>query len=141
MANAIYPAFKNGLLQGSYNLSTATVKVSLVNTSGGGTTYTYSAAHDFFDDVPSGAIFATSSAGLTTKTFTAGTFDADNLTFTAVATSANTIDALILWIDTAGASSTDPLVAYLDTGISGLPTSPNGGDITITWDAAGIFTL
>lgn len=141
MSNAIYPAFKAALMIGTYNMSSATVKVSLVNTAGSGTLYTYSAAHDFFDDVASGSIFATSAAGLTSKTFTAGTFDADNITFTAVTTSANTIDAVILWIDTAGASSTDPLVAYLDTGISGLPTSPNGGDITITWDVAGIFTL
>lgn len=141
MANALYPSFKAGLLVGTYNLSTATVKVSLVNTGGTGTTYTYSAAHDFFDDITAGAIFATSSAGLTTKTTTGGTFDADNITFTAVTSSANTIDAVILWIDTAGASSTDPLIAYLDTGLTGLPTSPNGGDITITWDAAGIFTL
>jgi hypothetical protein len=33
------------------------------------------------------------------------------------------------------------LVAYLDTGVTGLPVTPNGGDITISWHASGIFQL
>jgi hypothetical protein len=125
---------------GTYNASTLPIKALLVNTSGSGTLYTYSAVHDFKDDVPTASIFATSSA-LTSKTFTSGVFDADNVTFTAVTASANTIEAIILYGDTAGADSTDPLIAYLDTGITGLPTSPNGGDITITWDVLGILGL
>lgn len=141
MTNQIYPAFKNALLQAQYNMSTLDIRVMLVNTAGSGTLYTYNAAHDFRDDVAAGSIFATSAAGLSGKTFTAGTFDANNVTFTAVPSSADTIDAVILFIETAGANSTDPLICYLDTGVTGLPTSPNGGDITITWDAAGIFTL
>ena len=32
-------------------------------------------------------------------------------------------------------------MANIDTGVTGLPVTPNGGDISITWNASGIFTL
>ena len=49
MANAIYPLYKQALLDASSNVDVndGTVKVALVDTG----TYTYSAAHDFYDDV------------------------------------------------------------------------------------------
>jgi hypothetical protein len=37
--------------------------------------------------------------------------------------------------------STSALICFLDTGVTGLPVTPNGGDITITWNASGIFAL
>ena len=46
----------------------------------------------------------------------------------------------MIYIDT-GVAGTSRLIAYIDTGVTGLPVTPNGGDINITWDAAGIFTL
>ena len=46
----------------------------------------------------------------------------------------------MIYIDT-GSSATSRLVAYLDTGVTGLPVTPNGGDIAITWSASGIFKL
>ena len=133
MANAIYPKYKEALLNGSANtdMSSGTVKVALVDTG----TYTYNSAHDFLDDV-SGRVGTDQTLG--TKTFTNGTFDAANSTWTAV--SGSTAEALVIYIDT-GTAGTSRLVAYLDTGITGLPVTPNGGDITVTWDAAGIFTL
>ena len=30
---------------------------------------------------------------------------------------------------------------YLDTSVTGLPVTPNGGNITVTWNASGISTL
>jgi hypothetical protein len=71
MANAIYPKWKETALQGSSNLSTANVKVLLIDTNGG-TPYTYSAAHQFLSDVPAGARVA-SSGNLASKTFTNAT--------------------------------------------------------------------
>ena len=38
-------------------------------------------------------------------------------------------------------SATSPLVAFIDTGVTNLPVPPNGGDIAITWNASGIFSL
>jgi hypothetical protein len=133
MANAIYPKYKEALLGGLTNidLDGGTVKVALIDTG----TYTYSTAHDFYNDV-TGVVGTPQTIG--TTTVTNGTFDGDNVTFTAV--SGNSVEALIIYIDT-GVAGTSRLVAYIDTGVTGLPVTPNGGDITITWDAAGIFTL
>lgn len=133
MANAIYPKYKEALLNGSANtnMSSGAVKVALVDTG----TYTYSSAHEFLSSL-TGRVGTDQTLG--TKTFTNGTFDADNATWTAV--SGNSCEALVIYIDT-GVAGTSRLVAYLDTGVTGLPVTPNGGNISVTWDAAGIFTL
>lgn len=133
MANAIYPIYKQALLDGLTNtdLNDGTVKVALVDTG----TYTYSAAHDFLDDL-TGVVGTAQTIG--TTTVTNGLFDGDNVTFTAV--SGNTVEALVIYIDT-GVAGTSRLVAYIDTSVTGLPVTPNGGDITITWNASGIFQL
>jgi hypothetical protein len=54
MANAIYPKYKQALLTGDSNIDieSGTVKVALVDTG----TYTYNAAHDFYDDVSAGVV-------------------------------------------------------------------------------------
>lgn len=134
MSNAIYPKFKEALLDGSSNidLNDGTVKVILVDTAD----YTYSAAHDFLDDVAAGARVAT--ATLANTTVTNGLFDADDATFTSV--TGDTSEALIIYIDT-GSESTSRLVAYIDTGVTGLPVTPNGGNIALAWNASGIFQL
>jgi len=135
MANAIYPKYKQALLTGDTNIDieSGTVKVALVDTG----TYTYNAAHDFYDDVSAGVVGTPQT--LATNTVTSGLFDsATNPTFTAV--SGATCEALIIYIDT-GVAGTSRLVAYLDTSVTGLPVTPNGGDISITWNASGIFQL
>ena len=99
--------------------------------------YTYSAAHDFLDDVPLAARVATS-PNLGSKTFANGLFDAADTTFTAV--TGDVSEALIIYVDT-GAAATSRLVAFFDTGVTGLPVTPNGGDINVVWNASGIFQL
>lgn len=133
MANAIYPKYKEAIISGgsNTNLSSGTVKAALVDTG----TYTYNSAHDFYDDV-SGVVGTP--VTLSSKTVTNGTFDAADSTFTSV--SGSTVEAIIIYIDT-GSSATSRLVAFLDTGFTGLPVTPNGGDILVTWNASGIFTL
>jgi hypothetical protein len=133
MANAIYPLYKQALLDASsdVDLNDGTVKVALVDTD----TYTYSAAHDFLDDL-SGVVGTAQTIGNTTVT--GGVFDGDNVTFTAV--SGAEVEALVIYIDT-GNAATSRLVAYIDTGQTGLPVTPNGGDIQIQWNASGIFAL
>jgi len=134
MANALYPKWKQALLDFTANndISAGTVKAALVDTG----TYTYSAAHDFYDDVSAAVVGTPQTIG--TKTYTDGVFDGDNVTFSAV--SGNTCEAIVIYIDT-GVAGTSPLVAYIDTGVTGLPVTPNGGDINITWNASGIFAL
>ena len=43
-----------------------------------------------------------------------------------------TINAIVIYKDT-GTEATSPLIAYIDTA-TGLPITPNGGDIIVTWD-------
>lgn len=133
MANAIYPKYKEALLDGAANtdVNDGPVKVALIDTG----TYTYSAAHDFYDDVT--GVVGTPQA-IANTTVTNGLFDGDDVTFTAV--TGSSVEALIIYIDT-GTAGTSRLVAYIDTGVTGLPATPNGGDIAITWNASGIFQL
>jgi len=133
MANAIYPLYKQSLLDGDTNidLNDLTVKVALVDTG----TYTYSAAHQFLTSLT--GVVGTAQT-IANTTVTNGLFDGDNVTYTAV--TGNSAEALVIYIDT-GTAGTSRLVAYIDTGVTGLPVTPNGGDITITWNASGIFQL
>ena len=136
MANAIYPKYKEALLAGSANISltSGTVKAALIDTG----TYTYSASHQYYSDL-SGVVGTPVEIGAT-KSVTAGTFDGADVTFTSV--SGASAEAVVIYIDT-GSPSTSRLVAYQDTNVTGLPITPNTGDISITWDngANKILTL
>lgn len=133
MPNAIYPKYKEAIIQSSANSSlTGTVKVALVDTG----VYTYSAAHEFLSSL-TGRVGTDQTIGAT-KSYTNGVFDGGDVTFPAV--TGNSAEALVIYIDT-GVAGTSRLVAFIDTGVTGLPVTPNGGDITVTWNASGIFAL
>lgn len=138
MANAVYPLWKQEILKGTSNnlLNSAEgatgVFCSLVDTG----TYTYSAAHQFFSSL---AGIVGTDQEILTKTQTNGTFDGTDLTYTAV--TGASVEALVLYRKNAGANTTWPLVLYEDTSVTGLPVTPNGGNITVTWNASGIFTV
>lgn len=134
MANALYPLWKEALLQFSTNnnLSAGTVKAALIDTG----VYTYSAAHQFWSSAVAGVIGTPQT--LASKTFTNGVFDAADVTMNNV--TGASAEAIIIYIDT-GVNGTSPLVCYLDTGVTGLPVTPNSGNITIQWNASGIFGL
>lgn len=87
------------------------------------------ATHDAFDDVTVAGRVALSAA-LGTKTNTDGVLDAADVTLTAVA--GDPSELIILYKDS-GVEATSFLLAAWDTA-TGLPVTPNGGDITITWD-------
>lgn len=134
MANAVFPKYKEALLTGSTNISltSGTVKAALIDTG----VYTYSAAHDFWDDASAGVVGTPQT--IANKTVTNGLFDGDDVTYTSV--TGSSVEALIIYIDT-GTPSTSRLVAYIDTGVTGLPVTPNGGNISVTWNASGIVQL
>lgn len=137
MANAIYPEYKESLLDGDANTAlTGTgatgLWVALIDTG----TYAYSAAHQFYSDL-SGVVGT--DVEITTATTANGLVDGDNVTFTTV--TGASVEALVLYRKNAGANTTWRLVAYIDTSVTGIPVTPNGGDITVTWNASGIFQL
>lgn len=138
MANALYPKWKEALLQSTADADldgsgTTGVYVALVDTG----TYTYSAAHEFYSSL-SGVVGTDQEIGAT-KTYTNGVFDGADVTFPTV--SGATVEALVLYRKNAGANTTWRLIAYIDTGVTGLPVTPNGGNISVTWNASGIFSL
>ena len=126
MANALYDKGRQAFLDGDIDWSNDTIKLLLVDAAD----YTVNiSTHDFHNDVTSGGIVATSSA-FGSKTSTNGVADAADVTLTAV--TGDPSECIIIYKDM-GSSATSPWIAYIDTA-TGLPVTPNGGDITITWD-------
>lgn len=134
MTNTMYDKGRQKFLEGKIAWLTDTIKVVLVDTGA----YTFGAGHEFLSDVPSGARIATSAA-LAGKTTTSGVADANDSVWSAV--SGVQSEAVVVYQDT-GTPGTSALIAFIDSA-TGLPVTPNGGDITVTWDngANKIFKL
>lgn len=92
---------------------------------------------DNLDDI-SAALVGTA-VTLASKTSTLGVADAADVTFTAV--SGASCEAIAIWKDT-GVESTSRLI-FAAANYTGLAITPNGGNITLTWDngANKIFKL
>jgi phage tail sheath gpL-like len=132
VATKLYPKAKKAFLDGEIDLLDNTIKAILVDSAD----YTYSDTHQYLSSVASGAIVATSGA-FSSKTTTDGVFDAGDVTFSSV--TGDQFEAVIIYKDT-GDSATSNLIAYIDNA-TGLPITPSGGDITLQWDANGIFEI
>ena len=126
MANTLFDFARQRFLEAQINWMTDTIKVILVSTSA----YTpQTAVHQYLSDI-SGSARIAGPVTLTAKATTGGAADAADATFTSV--SGSTINAIVIYKDT-GTEATSPLLAYIDTA-TGLPLTPNGGDVIITWD-------
>lgn len=143
MANALYVAFRNGQLGlGSYTAldfeADTALKLVLTDHAGAeGAPNT--STHDFYDDIDGSTVGSLSTA-LGTRTVgsvAAGVFDAADLSPAFTAVSGATVESISLLKDTASAA-TSPLIGYWDTA-SGLPLTPNGGDVNVSFNASGIF--
>lgn len=131
MANRAYKPFKVLLLKGDIDLENDTLKAVLIDTAD----YTFDQAHDFLNDAAAGMVGTP--VTLSGKTFTDGVFNADDATLATV--SGDPCEAAIIFKDT-GNPATSPLLFYIDTA-TGLPVTPNGGNITLQWNASGIAAL
>lgn len=134
MANALYPKTKAQMMQGGVNLLTAAIKATLIDLGA----YTFDAAHDFLNDIPSGARIATS-GDLGSKTIgDDAKFDSADPVFVSVA--GTTVEAVVLFLDT-GDPATSRLLMFQDTGVTGLPLTPDGSNVQVVVGAGGWFTL
>lgn len=139
MANAVYPRYKQSLMteadtnKSLDQTSTSAPFAALVTTSAG---YTYVSTHQFYSSLSN---VQGTDVAITTPTVVNGLFDGDDVTFTAV--SGTVIGAIVIYRKNTGANTTWRLVLYEDTSVTGLPVTPNGGNIVITWNASGIFQL
>lgn len=126
MANTLYDFARQRFLEAQINWMTDTIKVLLVDT---GAYTPQTSVHQYLSDIPTSARIA-GPVTLTAKATTGGAADAADVTFSTV--SGASIEAIVIYADT-GTESTSPLIAYIDTA-TGLPITPNGGDIIVTWD-------
>ncbi|WP_242183052.1 hypothetical protein [Sphingomonas sp. CARO-RG-8B-R24-01] len=137
MSNILYPKYKEALLAGGVNLVAGAVKVALVDTGA----YTFSPAHQFLSSVPTAARIGAPGV-LANKTVSGGVFNADPTMLASVPAGSGTAaasEALVLYRDS-GTDATSELIAFWDSA-TGLPLVTNGGNVSITWNAGGIFNL
>ncbi len=134
--SALYDSAREGYLAGNYDADADDLRAVLVNVSGVGTLYTFSAAHSVMTSVPAASRIGTP-VSLAGKTVTAGVLDATDTTLVAV--TGDTCEAIIIFNEGGGTDATRELVAYID----GISVTPNGGNITIVWDSGAnrIFKL
>ena len=126
MANALYDKGRQAFLEGDIDWLNDSIRLTLVDLND----YTVDLAnHDFYDDIPLPARVAESGA-FASKTSDNGVADAADVTLPLV--TGDQSEALVIWKDT-GNAATSRLIAFIDTA-TGLPVTPNGGDITIQWD-------
>lgn len=134
MANVLYTLGRQKFLDGSVAWSSDNIKLCLVTSS-----YTPAPTTDqWLSDIPGGAIVFTSS-NFASKTSTGGIANAANITLSSVSGSACAY--IVIYKDT-GVAGTSALLVLIDTA-TGLPVTPNGGNITISWDTGAnkIFAL
>lgn len=148
MASALFDKGRNLFAEGGVNWQAggSNVRAVLVKTA-----YAVNIAnHQYASDlganmVANGGNLATNdqanSANVAPTTPVAGVCRGANITFGSVATAAGNCSYIVLFVGT-GNDSNSPLLAYIDTA-TGLPVTPNGGDIAVNWDqgANGIFKL
>ncbi len=137
--SALYGLAKQSLLSQSptIDFDTDTIKAALVIS--GYTANTATNGHQYFSSVGTNAL---ATATLTSRTVVGGVFDAADVTFSSVSGSGS-INQIIIYKDT-GTASNSPLIAVIDSTSSGnIAITPNGGDITVSWDngASKIFAL
>jgi len=138
MANALYPKTKATMMNAGLNLASVPVKAMLVEAN-----YVYSASHQFLSDVPGAYQIAISPtlSGVSVGA-TDASFHSNSPIISAVSGSSagEQAHAIILFHDT-GIAGTSDLIAYIDTGVTGLPFTPSGADEEIVVPSGGWFTL
>jgi len=138
MPNALYGKGRQKFAEGSIHWLTDDIKVILVDMAD------YPDfnidTNEFLSDVPVLARVKVSGAfDPDFKTATLGVCDAADVTLSTV--TGDVCEALVIFKDT-GEPTTSPLIAYI-VDATGLPITPNGGDIIIQWDSGAnkIFKL
>lgn len=138
MANALYPDFKQALLNKEHNLDTDSIKATLID----GADESYSATDNTYVAGANGiadAAKVAASGALANTSITDGVFDSDDFVWSTV--TGDQCEVIILWNDTPTTPTADPLILWMDTGITGMPITPNGGNINVTVNGSGWFAL
>ena len=146
MANAVYNYFKQGVMFGSYKLSSGQAATTPIYCSLVSNTYivdvdTHVYRSSLTDIVtPSNftAFFALSSPLVTTSaTNNQGVLDASDILMANV-TFGTSVRACVLWASTPQGAASDPLIAYIDFTTD---QSVTAGTFQIQWASGGILAL
>jgi hypothetical protein len=131
MSNRLYDVSRQGYLTGTLDWDSDSMKAALLSIS-----YSPNYSTDqHFSDVSTFQVG--SSVALTSVTSGAGVAEAANVTFTAV--TGLQVGSVVVYKDT-GTPSTSPLIFLVNTG-TGLPVTPDGTDIVVSWFSGQIFVL
>jgi len=134
-ANAYYDDFKRAVQEKELDIPSDTPTVSLIDTDD----YTFDSGDaSYASDVDAASKVA--AAALSTPAIgAAGVFDSDDWTFPTV--TGDQCEALITWLNGPTTPVADPLMAFYDTGMTGMPVTPSGGDINGTVNGSGWHAL
>lgn len=137
MANALFAKAKESFISQNPSIDMDTDDIKVVGVDHADDT-PVPATDQFLSDILAAARVMTT-ANLSSKTVTGGVFDAADETTSGV--TGDVFESLVIYKDTT-VEATSPLIAFIDTG-TGLPFTPNGGSVTIAWDAGAskIFAL
>jgi hypothetical protein len=135
MANALYDHGREGFLAGDIDWDGDNIKLVFVDEADD--TIDLENDEDLADRA--GASRVATSGNLASKTVTAGVADAADVTVSAV--SGDQFESIDIYQDS-GVEATSRLICNIDTA-TGLPCTPNGGDITVQFDSGAnkIFKL
>lgn len=135
MANALYDRGRQGFLAGEIDWDANDIRIILIDEADD--TIDLALDEDLADRA--GAARVATSSALGSKTTTAGVADAADVTLSSV--TGDVSESIDIYQHT-GTESTSLMIANIDTA-TGLPVTPNGGNITVQWDAGAnkIFKL
>jgi hypothetical protein len=128
-----YDSYEDDLLGGNIDLANDTIKVALVTSS-----YTFSAAHDFFDDITNELSttggYTAGGATIASPTISSGVFDAADTSWT----SATFTCAGAVVYKSTGTAGTSPLIGFIDFDGNQEPADQT---FKIVWNAGGIISI
>jgi hypothetical protein len=130
VANAVYNKARNKFLKGeiSWKSGGDNFRAYLVDTTEPNA-YVFDADHEFLDSIHPDKLV--SFVALVPDDPVGGVADAPDVTFLAVSGAVCEAIVIVKWVTEAADS---PLVAYINSA-TGLPVTPNTGDILVAWDA------
>jgi hypothetical protein len=142
MANSLYLAYKQETIgdaagpgHGTVDWELDTIKGVLVDAAD----YTVSINVDAdLADIASAGRVATATLGSRTAIASGNKLVQDAADVTHAAVTGDQSEDYVIYKDS-GTASTSLLIVFFDTFTSGMPVTPNGGDIVIQWNASGIF--
>lgn len=138
MATIVHLDWLDGMLgdptHSVVDLNTDNIDASLLDETDSGT---ITSSFVDYDEVDGATVVATGNVPAITITNGVVTV-ASALTFGTV--SGDAADFLTVWKNS-GTPATSPLIITWDSATTGLPVTPNGGDIVVTWGASTLVTL